>query len=229
MDKLVGKIVKKVDELGIRDNTLILFLGDNGTGPGVVSKWKGQKYPGGKGSTTARGMHVPLIANWPGHAPAGKVNDDIIDSTDFLPTICEAAGIEVPSSLALDGKTFFPQILGKPGEPREWVYTWYSSKGVPPIREFAATKDYKLYRSGNFFDLKQDPFEEQSPKKMSDLSGDEAAVAKKLRSVLTVYANARPLELQKLSEEIAKEQPPKKGKGKGKKRRQATEAAIRVT
>ena len=48
---------------------------------------------GGKGTTTAAGMHVPLIVSWPGKAAAGKVCGDLVDSTDFLPTICEAAGV----------------------------------------------------------------------------------------------------------------------------------------
>src|SRR6478672_3148143 len=87
MDKLVGKVVTKLDDLKIRDNTLIIFLGDNGTGKGVRSKLRGVEYPGGKGTTNARGMHVPLIANWPDHIHVG-VNDDLIDSTDFLPTVC---------------------------------------------------------------------------------------------------------------------------------------------
>ena len=113
MDKLVGKLVAKVDDLGLRDNTLIIFLGDNGTGKGVNSQLNGAAYPGGKGTTNARGMHVPLIANWPGHMPAGSVNDDLIDSTDFLPTICEAAGVKVPASLKIDGHSFWPQLMGE--------------------------------------------------------------------------------------------------------------------
>jgi arylsulfatase A len=223
MDKLVGKVITKLDELGIRDNTLVLFVGDNGTGPGMVSQWKGQKYQGGKGKTTARGMHVPLIANWPGHAPAGKVNDDIVDSTDFLPTICEAVGITVPSTPKLDGHSFYPQILGKTGQPREWVYDWYSSSGVAPFHEFVATKEYKLYRDGKFFDLKKDPFEENEAKRESELKGDEASVAKKLRAVLTSYEGARSPELQKLADENDAKKPPKNPKRQ--QRRQAKRQA----
>src|SRR5687767_12974418 len=90
MDKMIGELVAKLDALGLRDNTLLLFLGDNGTGGEVVSQFKGQSYPGGKGRSNARGTHVPLIANWPGSISAGKVNEDLIASTDFLPTICAA-------------------------------------------------------------------------------------------------------------------------------------------
>ena len=108
-------------------------------------------------------MHVPLIANWPGHIRAGSVNDDLIDSTDFLPTICAAAGAKVPSSLKIDGHSFWPQLMGEKGEPREWIYTWYAQDGVAPIREFVTTKEFKLYRNGRFYDLKKDPFEDNDP------------------------------------------------------------------
>ena len=63
----------KLDELGLRDNTLLLFLGDNGTGRGTPSKLGERGVVGGKGTTTDAGMHVPLIANWPGNIAAGKV------------------------------------------------------------------------------------------------------------------------------------------------------------
>ncbi len=209
MDKMVGRVVNKVDELGIRDNTLIIFLGDNGTGQGVTSQLKGAAYSGGKGLTNARGMHVPLIANWPGKTPAGSVNDDLIDSTDFFPTVCEAAGAEVPTSLTIDGHSFLPQLEGKKGEPREWIFTWYSKNGTPPIREFVATKEYKLYRNGRFFDLKKDPFEAQPPQQLADLTGDEAATAKKLKAVLAQYADARPSALRKTAESAPAKRPRK--------------------
>ena len=194
MDKLVGRVVSKLDELKIRDNTLIIFLGDNGTGKGVSSRFRGTVYPGGKGLTTARGMHVPLIVNWSSHIKP-SVNDDLIDSSDFLPTICEAAGAGIPASLTIDGKSFWPQLQGEKGEPREWIYTWYAQDGVPPIREFVTTKEYKLYRGGRFYDLKKDPFEEKEPMSVSDLTGDKAIAAAKLGAVLAQYASARPSEV----------------------------------
>jgi arylsulfatase A len=194
MDKLVGRLIAKLDELGIRDNTLLIFLGDNGTAHGVTSQFKGQAYEGGKGSTTARGMHVPLIANWPGRVPAGRVNSDLVDSTDFLPTMCEAAGVKVPSSLAIDGRSFLPQLMGEKGNPREWIYSWFSMQGGPTRKEFAMTATTKLYRNGRVFDLQADPFEE-NPLRMRDLSGAEAEAAQKLQAVLDQYADARPAEL----------------------------------
>ncbi len=62
-DKMVGRVDARLAELGLRDNTLLLFLGDNGTHPGVVSRFRGREYRGGKGRTTAVGTHVPLIVS----------------------------------------------------------------------------------------------------------------------------------------------------------------------
>jgi arylsulfatase A len=224
MDKLVGKVVAKLDDLKLRDNTLILFLGDNGTGKGVKSQIRGALYPGGKGDTNARGMHVPLIANWPGHIRAGATSDDLVDSTDFLPTICAAAGAKVPSNLKIDGHSFWPQLMGEKGQPREWIYTWYSSDGVPPIREFVTTKDYKLYRNGRFFDLKKDPFEEKEPIRFADLKGPEAAAAAKLKAVLAQFADARPAELAAKSE-AAKKGPTDNPRKAERRQRRATRSA----
>src|SRR5688572_25832611 len=89
MDKLVGKLIARLDELGLRENTLIFFLGDNGTGAEVMSKFNGTQVRGGKGQTVDRGTHVAAIANWPGKVVGGKVCDDLIDASDFLPTFCE--------------------------------------------------------------------------------------------------------------------------------------------
>jgi arylsulfatase A len=192
MDKLVGRLVKKVDDLDLRENTLIIFVGDNGTGRRITSPFEGAAYEGGKGSTSARGMRVPLIANWPGHAPAGSTNADLVDSTDFLPTICAAAGAQVPATLTFDGRSFLPQILGKKGQPREWIYTWFSKDGQPPISEFVSTKKYKLYRDGRFYDLTKDPYEDRPPRQIAELTGAEAAAGARLKAVLAEYTNARP-------------------------------------
>jgi arylsulfatase A len=120
-------------------------------------------------------MHVPLIVNWTGRIPAGKVNDDLVGSVDFLPTLCEAAGVELPQSLSIDGQSFLQQAMGQSGAPRQWLYTWYSSNGSEAGKaEFARTKTHKLYRAG-----------------------DQAEITKELRAVLEQHADARPPELKK--------------------------------
>lgn len=189
MDKLIGRLEAKLEELQLRQNTLILFLGDNGTGRGTRSRMNGREVIGGKGSTTDAGMHVPCLANWPGQIVSGRVCSDLIDSTDVLPTLCEAAGIRTPPGMVLDGRSFMPQLRGQPGNPRPWVYSWYSPRGEPPL-ECAFTQRYKLYRSGEFYDLGND-LREAHPLKVDGLEGEAAAAAQRLRQALDGFANIR--------------------------------------
>jgi len=202
MDKLVGKLVARLDSLGIRDNTLLVFVGDNGTGAGTRSQMGDRVVIGGKGTTTDTGMHVPLIVNWPGNVAAGNVCDDLVDTTDFLPTLLEAVGpvpngTPLPAGSKPDGRSFLPQARGEQGKPREWIYSWYSPYPArdKAVREFAFNRDYKLYSSGEFFDLSQDPGEKH-PLAAANLEGKAAAAAKSLQAALDQFANARPKELE---------------------------------
>lgn len=190
MDKQVGQLVAKLDELKLRDNTLVIFLGDNGTGRGVTSLYKNADYDGGKGSTTARGMHVPFIASWPAAMKKPAVNSDLIGPSDFLPTICTAAGAEIPENV--DGVSFLPQLKGEKGTPRDWLYSWYSPRQNEnlTVREAAFDAGHKLYRNGNFFDLRADPGETK-PLVVAKLEGESAAAAKKLQSALDRFTTAR--------------------------------------
>jgi arylsulfatase A len=194
-DKLVGKLLAELDALKIRDNTLVVFLGDNGTGKGVRSRMGDREIVGGKGTMTHTGMHVPLVVSWPGgmKGAAGRVSQDMVDSTDILPTICEAAGVKLP--LKLDGRSFCPQLRGEKGQPRDWQYSWYAPHNEV-VGEFAATRDFKLYRTGEFFDLRKD-LDEKTPLAVASQTGDAAAAAKLLQGVLDQFQNARPASLAK--------------------------------
>jgi len=189
---LVGKLLAKLDALGLRDNTLVLFTGDNGTGRGIVSKMGDRDVPGEKGATTDGGTRVPLIVDWPARAKGCTVCGDLVDFTDFLPTLCEAAGAAVPAELAIDGRTFLPQILGGKGSPREWIYCWYSREGKSAqAKVFARNQRYKLYTSGEFYDVPADPFEK---KPLADAALDAQATRARqmLQGALDRYKDARP-------------------------------------
>jgi arylsulfatase A-like enzyme len=101
------------------------------------------------------GANVPLIVNWPGKTPAGKVSDDMIDSTDFFPTFAELTGAKLPEKTVLDGVSFLPQIYGRKGKPRDWIYiqlanNWY-------VREAG----WKLNQASELYDMSGAPFEEK--------------------------------------------------------------------
>lgn len=207
MDRMIGRLDARLGELGIRENTLLLFTGDNGTGAGVTSRFNGIDYKGGKGTTTQRGTHVPLIASWPAVMKQSRVNRDLISSTDFLPTICEAAGISVPTNV--DGVSFLPQLRGEKGAPREWLYCWYSPRQARnlTVREFASNHDHKLYRTGQFYDLAADPFEEK-PLDTTAITRDQTAAKGKLQKVLDQFKDARPPQLDRQFDQPTKPQSP---------------------
>jgi len=215
MDTLIGKVVARLDALGIRDNTLLLFVGDNGTGRGTPSRMGDRVVIGGKGTTTDTGMHVPLIASWPKGIAAGKVYDDLVDSTDFLPTVVEAAGAKLPGGHKIDGRSFLPQLRGAKGQPRDWVYSWYSPRQQADltVREFAFNQRYKLYRTGEFYDLTSD-LAEKSPLRVASLAGERATAAKLLQGALDQFANARDPKLDQAGMAAVENKPAKKEKKK---------------
>lgn len=193
MDKIVGKIATKLDALGLRERTLIIFTGDNGTDKPIVSEINGRKVAGGKGLMTDAGTRVPLIANWPGTIRKGTVSSELVDFSDFLPTICDVAGIEVPAELKIDGRSFLPELKGGEGDPREWIYCWYSRHGRTRGQEWARTQRYKLYRTGKFYDLDRDPLEKRP---LTNPSPAAERVRIMLRKALDRYEDARPPELR---------------------------------
>jgi arylsulfatase A len=194
-DTLTGKLTAKLSELGIRDNTLLIILGDNGTQRGTLTMMGERRFIGGKGLPTDAGMHVPLVVSWPGKAAAGKVLRDLVDTTDILPTVCEAAGVPVPAELRMDGRSFLPQVRGEKGTPRDWYYSWCGAQKEQGVTaEFAATQDFKLSRTGDFYDLRKD-IEEKHPLAVKALEGDTLTIAKLLQGVLDRYKDARPAAL----------------------------------
>jgi arylsulfatase A len=196
MDKIVGKIATKLDRLGLRENTLILFTGDNGTDVPVVSEMNGRQVAGAKGSMTDAGTRVPLVANWPGMIPAGRVSNDLIDFSDFLPTLCAAAGTSVPSTLKIDGRSFLPQLKGQKGNARDWIYCWYSRGGGPSAKEWARNQRYKLYRTGKFYDVRKDVLE-KTPLRLASLGKPARQAHAMLQKALDQYEDARPLKYRK--------------------------------
>ena len=194
MDKLIGQLVSRLEELGLRENTLLIFLGDNGTLGSIRSQFHGSVFQGGKGQTTHRGTHVPCIASWPAVMSRGSVCSDMISSTDFLPTLCEAAGLSVPEGI--DGISFLPQLRGERGTPREWLYSWYSPRQQADmsIREAAFDLNFKLYRTGELFDLRTDS-DEKHPLQPEVTDEHAVSAVKKLSAVLEQFRDARPPEL----------------------------------
>ena len=174
MDKLVGKLIAELNRLKLRENTLIVFFGDNGTAGARAERAMvgGRRLSGEKGSMLEGGSIEPLIVNWPGITPAGKVNHDMIDSTDFLPTFAELAGAKLPANTILDGRSFLPQMRGEKGQLRDSIFIqlarmWY-------VRDAG----WKLNQAGELFDMSGAPWVE---KLVPADTKDPAAIAARKR------------------------------------------------
>jgi len=179
MDKLVGKLVDELDKLKLREKTLVLFVGDNGTAQAKadVSTVRGRRLSGQKGTMLEGGSRVPMIASWPGTTPAGKSLPDLVDFSDFFPTFCALAGAKLPEKVTIDGHSFADQLKGKKGSPREWIYVELNGKWY--VRE----KSYKLNSQGELFDMKDAPFVEK-PIASDSTDADAVAARKRLQAVL---------------------------------------------
>jgi len=108
IDWSVGRVLDTLQRLGLDDNTLVVFTSDNGQ----VGNGKGSAGPlrGSKGNTYEGGMRVPAVIRWPGHIPAGRVNDELMTAMDLLPTFARLAGGRVPTDRVIDGRDIWPVL-----------------------------------------------------------------------------------------------------------------------
>ena len=105
---------------------------------------------GGKKELTDAGTRVPLIVNWLGTTPSGEVSDDLIDLSDFLPTLLDLAGGSVPSNLTIDGVSFADRIQAKEFQSRSWVFSEWNN------RRWVRNRDWKLYQDGTLYFMRDD-------------------------------------------------------------------------
>ena len=155
LDKQMAMLVADLDKLGLRDNTIILFTSDNGPYGEPLGTIRGRPPHGIKGDVTEGGVREPLIVNCPALVPAGRVCPDLTDFADLFPTVLELTGVPAPAGIRLDGRSFAPQILGRPGNPRQWVYAQLAGD------YFIADHRFKLYGDGTFTDIGDSPAAEK--------------------------------------------------------------------
>jgi len=157
MDKIIGKIVNKLDETGIRDNTLIVVTGDNGTNRSLSSPFPTRgEIRGGKGTMQDAGNRVAFVANWKGKIKPGTQVDSPIGFTDVLPTIAEVTGATLIEGI--DGKSFLPLVMGDTSQARGWLFQSYSKNGPgsAPYRCFVRDANWKLYADGTLYNVPND-------------------------------------------------------------------------
>ena len=172
-DRLVGRLIDRLERLRIRDRTFVFFTTDNGTSGGISGRLGDRTVKGGKAKLTENGPRQPFIVSGPGVAE-GEVTDALTDFTDILPTFVELAGAKLPSDAVVDGKSIAPVILGEDEQgPRDWIMAMgfgparLDEQGVRPVDDFTdrvvRDKRYKIHvldrRVTKLYDLQTDPAE----------------------------------------------------------------------
>ncbi|MEQ8791445.1 MAG: sulfatase-like hydrolase/transferase [Pirellulaceae bacterium] len=165
-DKIVGKLIAGLEEIGQRDNTLFLFIGDNGTGGN------------GKGRTTEMGCRVPFIVNGPGLVKSTGACRELVDISDVLPTCCELAGIELPKEAVIDGVSFAGYLEGDLAPRRDWIYQYLGTGRVVRTKRWLL-EDNTMDSFGRLYDC-GDSRNGEGYKDVTDSTNPEVVAAKTL-------------------------------------------------
>ena len=194
-DKVIGRLLDYLENQGLQDDTLVIYLGDNGSPDDVCSMMHlHNEICGGKGKTSDRGTHVPLICLMPGTIPSNTVQTDLIEATDFLPTIFEAAGLNFPEGYIIDGRSFYPQLKGEKGNPRDWMFFHFEPMnrrhGLDDLRQIRFIRDHrwKLYETGELYDLEAD-WDEDIPIYEVEDSRSQSEARNRLKPVFSQMTN----------------------------------------
>lgn len=194
-DKVVGRLMTYLEDQGLEENTLVIYLGDNGSPDDVCSMMhEHNEICGGKGKTNDRGTHVPLVCSMPGTIPSATVQTDLIEATDFLPTIFEAAGLDFPEGYIIDGRSFYSQLKGEKGHPRDWMFFHFEpmnrrhGPGDQKKIRFLRDHKWKLYETGELHDLQSDPDEDVPIYEIED-SETQSAARKRLQPIFSQMVN----------------------------------------
>ena len=173
LDASVARVVARLEELGLRENTIVIFYSDNG---GLLADASQYPLRGGKAQLYEGGIRVPLIVRWPGKIPAGRVSSMPVTSVDFLPTLLEFSGKPLPAGRVIDGVSLASHLRGGPAPSREaiyWHYPHYHSAGDGGPASALRAGDWKLIeyhehtltgtgRSPELFNLQSDPTESKN-------------------------------------------------------------------
>lgn len=171
LDTSVGRLLQRLNELGLDENTIVIFTSDNGglhVPEGRHTRiTHNAPFRAGKGFLTEGGLRVPLIVRWPGQIPAGRVLDGAFNNMDWMPTLLDLAGVAVPKGL--DGQNMSSTLLkGKTGGARRqfWHFPHYTNQGGRPagaVRD-GAWKLIEQYEDGSLelYNLATDPGEKRN-------------------------------------------------------------------
>ena len=165
IDWNVGRIINELKKNDLLENTIIVYLSDNGPNG---NRWNGEM-KGIKGSTDEGGVRSPMIINWLGKIPEGKIINKIASGIDLLPTLKDLAGIMSQPKIELDGVSLKPLIMNeKPKWKERYIYNYW--RGKLSLR----SQKYRLDHKGQLFDMIEDP------NQTTDISNQKSQVLNKL-------------------------------------------------
>jgi len=192
VDESVGRVMHKLQKLGVADNTVVIFMSDNGGLSTVPREAPTCNLPlrAGKGWLYEGGIREPMIIKWPSVVKPGGVCSEPVTSTDFYPTMLQMAGLPLKPEQHVDGVSLLPLLKGKGKLKREaiyWHYPHYHGSGNRPSGAVRAG-DYKLIEwyedsSVELYNLRNDIGEKH------DLAGRMPEKAAELRSMLQTWRN----------------------------------------
>lgn len=169
IDWNVGRVLEKLDELKLADNTIVIYFSDNGP-----NSWRwNADMKGRKGSVDEGGVRSPCLVRWPGHIPPGIEIDEIAGAIDLLPTLTDLAQVQVVGDKPLDGMSLKP-LLTQSSEARDDRMIFSQWRNRFSVR----TQQYRLGGSGALFDMEADPGQRH------DISKEQPEVAARLRTAL---------------------------------------------
>ncbi len=177
MDAAIGELLDLLRNLGLEQNTLVMFLSDNGgSGNGGNAPLRA-----GKSALFEGGLRVPFIARWPGHIPANTETEELLTTLEVFPTLRAAAGVKQPPGLALDGFDMLPVLQGKAkSSRREMFWQMRESKAA----RVGSHKWVESAKGGGLFDLSHDPGEK------TDLSTAKPEVVDQLKERFAAWRKA---------------------------------------
>ena len=188
MDDAVGIVLKKLDQLGLADNTIVCFTSDNGgVSSGDAFSTSNTPLRGGKGRQWEGGIREPFYLKAPGVTKPGSISAVPVNGIDWYPTLLELSGLKVPKKQKVDGVSLVPLLKGKtiPDRPLYWHYPHYGNQGGEPS-SIITEDDWKLihyHEDGRdeLYHLGKDEVEQQ------DLAAAEPKRVKALRSKLDAW------------------------------------------
>ena len=181
MDSQIGILLDSLHTLKLASNTIVLFVGDNGTDSMEPRITESGIVTGGKTILNDGGTHVPLIAYWPGKVVSNKKVDDLIDFADIFPTFCELAGVTIPDNDSIDGISFLDPLLGRGEGGRKWITASYHDDFI------VFNGKWRLHHIDNqLVDCRNLPIE-----KTVDINSEEAKKA--FRELLPILDSLRKL------------------------------------